>query len=152
VKVTQHRRPRLGDPPQRLASLVPVAQFLGHHAQVVRDLQDQRIGIPEPPLPGRVRLLQNPSRSRRITRLLMNPGQLMGRGQHLRIILTQIDPPQLDGVGEQGDSAGPVPGIGKILSPLPGRGERRRLRHARHAARCALPSARPPRPSARFAR
>jgi hypothetical protein len=46
VITSEHRRPELNNPPERLTSLMPVAKLLGHHTDVVRDLQHQRIGVP----------------------------------------------------------------------------------------------------------
>ena len=72
VVAPEHRRPELRNPPERLASLMPVAKLLGHHADVVRDLQHERIGVPQPPQPRRVRLLEHPPSSSRIIRLLQH--------------------------------------------------------------------------------
>ncbi len=66
----QSGRPELRDPAERLARLVPVAQFLRNHAEIVRDLQNQRIGVTKPPLPSRVGLLEHPTGGGRIVLLL----------------------------------------------------------------------------------
>ena len=83
----QHPRPQLGHPPERLASLVTVAQFLGHHAQIVRDLKNQRIRVAEPKLPRRIGFLEHPPGSHRFVRLLQNRPELIGSGKNVRIIL-----------------------------------------------------------------
>jgi hypothetical protein len=133
----EHRRPELGDPTERLARLVPVAQFLGDHPDVVRDRHHQRIGVTEPPLPRRVGLLEHPARRRRIVRPLMNPRQLVGGLQHVRMVVGQIHPPQLHGTLEDSTRPGQIAGVGEGLRALPGRTERGRLRHNGNAARYA---------------
>jgi hypothetical protein len=116
----EHPRTDLRHPTERLARLVPVPQFLGHYAQVERDLQQQRISVTQPPLPRRVRLLQDPPRRRRIIRGLMNTSQLMRGSQNVGIILAEPSSADLDGILE--DIARPyeVPPTEQDLRPLPG--------------------------------
>lgn len=124
---------------------MPIPQLLSHNAEVEGDLQHERIRVPQPPLPRRVRLFQNPPSPRRIIIKLMKPSQMVGGSQHPRIILTKIRPPQSNGMREHGNAGGPITLLSQILSTLPGRLERRGLRHPRHAARYNPP---PPHPTA----
>jgi hypothetical protein len=132
---TQRPRPVLGHPAERLARLVPVAEFLRHHPQIVRDLHHQRIGVPQPPLTGRVGFLQHPPGSHRIVGLLQNRPKLMRSNQYVRIILGQVDFPQLNGALQHSTRPSQIATTDESLRALPGRQKRGRLRHARHAAR-----------------
>ncbi|TWG24333.1 hypothetical protein [Actinoplanes teichomyceticus] len=87
----------LGDPPERLPRLVPVAQLLGDDPEIVGDLQHDRLVIAEAELPRRVRRLQHPSRRRRIAQPMARRSQLPVRPQHLGIVLAEARPAELDG-------------------------------------------------------
>jgi hypothetical protein len=134
---TQRPRPELGDPPERLPRLVPVAQLLGHHPQIVGDLQNQRIGVTQPELPRRVGFLEHPPSRHRIVGPLQRRAELTGREQHLRVVLGEIDLAKLHRTLQQQPRRPQIPGVGERLSTLPDGKERRGLRHVRHAARCA---------------
>jgi hypothetical protein len=114
---------------------MPVAEFLGHHTQIVRDLQHQRIGVPQPPLPRSVGLLQHPPGRHRIVRPLQDRPELVRRHQNIGIVLRKVDLPQLNGTLKHSPRRSQVATISEGLRALPGRKKRGRLRHARHAAR-----------------
>ncbi|TDO37178.1 hypothetical protein C8E87_0785 [Paractinoplanes brasiliensis] len=133
--VAQRRRPQLGHPRERLARLMPIAQLLGHRPDLVRDLQHQRIGVPQPPLPSRVRLLQHPPRTRRVIHPLQQNPQLVRGAKNIGIILRKVDFPQFDSLLQQRLRPRNIPRRGQGSGALPGRIKGRGLRHARHAAR-----------------
>jgi hypothetical protein len=134
VVIAEHRAAGLDHPAERLAGLVPVAQFLGHHAEVVGDLQHERIGLAEPPLPRGIGLLEHPPSRRRIVGFLVQPGELVRRPEHPGIVLAQVDLAELDGVLEHRDGGRAITLLGKAVGTLPGRLERGGLGHPRHAA------------------
>ena len=137
MPATQRGRPQLRDPREGLPRLMLVAQFLGHRADVVRDLQHQRIGVPKPPQPRRVRILEHPPSRNRIVILQQHLRELLRSAQNIRIIVRKVDLPQLNGTLQQADGPRQITRFGKDQSPLTGRSKRGRLRHARHAARYA---------------
>jgi hypothetical protein len=122
-------RPGPGHPAERLAGLVPVAELLRHHAQVERDLQHQRVGVTEPPLPGGVRLLEDPARGGRVVGLLVHPSELMQGRQDVRIILTERALPGVDGMLEHRARTSKITGPGQGLRALADGKKRGRLRH-----------------------
>jgi hypothetical protein len=108
---------------------VPVAQLLRDHPEIKRDLQHQRVGVAQPPLPRGIGLLEHPPGRRRIIGLQVQPSELMRRSQDLRVVLAQPALPGIDAVLEQHDRRGEIRGPGEGLSPLPHGKKRRRLRH-----------------------
>ncbi|GIE99765.1 hypothetical protein Ari01nite_72300 [Paractinoplanes rishiriensis] len=59
----------------------------------------------------------------------------MRRNQNVRIILRQVDFPQLNGTLQHSTRPSQIATTDESLRALPGRQKRGRLRHARHAAR-----------------
>ena len=134
---TQRGRAVRGHPAERPPGLVPVLHLLGHDAQVEGDQQHDRVGVTEPPLPGGIGLFQNAASGGRVAGALMHGSKLLSGQQDIRIVLTEIGPPQLDSMLKRGDGLTRVAGIGQGLGTLPGSKKRRRLGHAGHAARNA---------------
>ena len=146
--IPEHPRPQLSHPREGLTSLMPVTQLLSHHPDVMRDLQHQRIRVTQTPKPRRVRLLKHPPRSHRIIRPLQDGPQLIRRPQNIRIVLRKVDSPEFHGMLEHSTRPSQITRRGQGLSPLPGRKERRGLRHEGHAARSARSTPARPHPPA----
>ena len=136
----QHGRAVRGHPAERAPRLVPVLHLLGHDPEIEGDPQHDRIGVPEPPLPRRVGLLEHPPRAGRIIGTLMYGGELLGGQENIGIILTEVGPAQVDGMLEHSTRLTQITGFGEGVRTLPGGEERGRLRHAGHAARNAAPT------------
>ena len=136
----EHRRAVRGHPAERAPGLVPVLHLLGDHAKIEGDAQHDRVRVPEPPLPGRERLLKHPPRARGILGALMHGRELLCGQQNVRIILTEIGPAQSDGMLEHSARLTQIARIGEGLRTLPGGEERGQLRHAGHAARIDAPT------------
>ncbi|GAA3943425.1 hypothetical protein Aau02nite_01520 [Amorphoplanes auranticolor] len=66
----------------------------------------------------------------------MHGRELLGGKQDVRIILTEIGPPQINGMLEHSTRLAKIARIGEGLRTLPGGEKRGRLRHAGHAAPC----------------
>ncbi|GAB2584954.1 hypothetical protein Aab01nite_53510 [Paractinoplanes abujensis] len=98
---------------------MPVAQLLSRHPDLVRDLQHQRVRIPQPPLPSRIRILQNPPSRRRIIRPLQQHPQLVRSAKNVRIILGKVNFPQLNRLLKQRPSPRDIPRRGQGVSSLP---------------------------------
>jgi hypothetical protein len=116
-------------PAEGLAGFMPVAQLLRHHAKIERDLQHQGVGFPQAPLAGRVRLLEDPACSGRVVGLLVHARKLMQGRQYVRIILTELALPGVDGMLQHRTRTGKIAGAGQGLRVLPDGEKRGRLRH-----------------------
>ena len=131
----QRGRAVRGHPAERPAGLVPVLHLLGDDTKIEGNAEHDRIGIPEPPLTSGKSLLEHPPSRRRIIGPLMHGRELLGGQQNIRIVLTKIGPPQLDGMLKHSARLPQITGIGKGQRTLPDGKKRGRLRHAGHAAR-----------------
>ena len=120
----QRTGPKLRHPPERLASLVPVAKLFSNHTEIVGNVKHQRIGVTKPPLPGSIGLLQHPPGPRRIVRFPQNHPKLVCGEKNVRIILGKIDFPQLNRTLKHSPSPSEITGVGKALRALPSRSER----------------------------
>ncbi|SBT43672.1 hypothetical protein GA0070611_2413 [Micromonospora auratinigra] len=105
---TEHGGPDGGHAAVVAAGLVPVAEFLGHAGQVEAEREHQRVGLAAAALTGRVRLLQHPSRRRRVVGLPVQPGQQVTGGQHVRVVLPVRRSGRRDRVREQPSGGGEV--------------------------------------------
>ncbi|GAA0447958.1 hypothetical protein Aca07nite_73360 [Actinoplanes capillaceus] len=143
VPRAENRRPVLGDTPEGFARFMPVPELLSDDAQIMGDVQHERISVPEPPLPGRVGVLQHPAGAHRIVGPQIDPGELPLSGEHVRFVLPELLPPELDSPFKQHLSRVEVARGDQTTGPLEGRSERRRLRHVRHAARSSRPTPHP---------
>lgn len=128
------------NPAERLARLMLVAELLRNDPQVMRNVQHERITVTEFPDPRRVRVLQLPPGRHRIIDAQIDPRQLPLRGQHIRIILTELVPPDLHRPFEQ--HFGRIEGAGRdqTTRTVKNWNERGRLRHVRHAPPFARPA------------
>ncbi len=115
----EHGRAVRGHPAESAPGLVPVLHLLGHDAQVVGDPEHDRIGVPEPPLPGGVDFLEYPPRAGGIVGALMHGGELLRGQENLGIVLTEMGPAQVDGMLEHSARLPQITGIGKELRTLP---------------------------------
>nr|WP_238487294.1 hypothetical protein [Actinoplanes flavus] len=143
VPVAENRRPVLGDTPECFARFMPVPELLSYDAQIMGDVQHERISVPKPPLPGRVGVLQHPARAHRIIAPQIDPGKLPLSGKNVRFVLPELLPPELDSPFKQHLSRVEIARGDQTTGPLEGRSERGRLRHVRHAARSSRPTPHP---------
>lgn len=117
-----------------------VPELLGNDPEIMRDVQHERIRVTEFPDPRRVRVLQLPPRRHRIVDPQIDARQLPLRRQHIRIILTELVPPDLHRPFQQHFSRVEGPGRDQTTRTVKDWNERGRLRHARHAARFPRPA------------
>nr|WP_245972962.1 hypothetical protein [Actinoplanes lutulentus] len=128
----ESRRAMEGELGERLAGLVAVAQLLGDLAQVVADPQDQQTRVTVTALAGGVGLLKHPASRARIIDAAADRGQVKLRGEHLRMIVTKPDPPQLTGTLQQQARRTQIAGGDEETGPLH---SVRQRGHDLHAAR-----------------
>ncbi|GAB1645791.1 hypothetical protein KRMM14A1259_62140 [Krasilnikovia sp. MM14-A1259] len=91
----EHARPELCHALEILARLVPVAEFIGHARQLVRDPHHHRVRFTDA-LTRLVRLLEQTPRRRRIARPPVQAGQLQHGGQQFPVAGGTLGAPLLD--------------------------------------------------------
>jgi hypothetical protein len=123
-------RPGCGDAAEVAAGLVPVAQLLGHGAEIEEDREQQRMIVAKPPLAGRESAFEGATGRRRVPGLAVQPRKMVRRGEDLGVGLTEGRAGNLQGVAKECARCIDLARIAQYVRLVLCIGERRRLRHS----------------------